>query len=884
MKRILLLLCVCFLLCKTASAYHIKGGWIQYKYLSKATDSTSNYQIILHVYRTCGTPGTLPMPATISIFDAVTNIEIKRVSIVNTTINTYYIHGPDTKKLTKPPCATVQDKDMPCYAISTFTTTVELKDIPNGYILAASDATRTTLIQNLNQICPQPCIEPKNGITFSTYIPGKNNDYHINSNPVFAFKDTALLCYGAKFTYSYEARDEDGDSLSFSFGDALNGPGTIPTAPPYGPMNYMPGYSGLSPLGPGVTIDPITGTISGTAPATPGLYVVAVYVHEWRGGVKISSTKKEMEIGIGDCSFSAAKLREVYLNCNNYTISLQNESVAQNITSYLWDFGVPNTTADVSAAPTPTYTYTDAGTYTVQLKVGNQEGCSDSTTAEVRIYPGFKPLFTVEESCFENPIIFKDSSIANHGSISQWAWDFGDPTTTNDKASTQFATYKYANPTQVSVMLSVTSTIGCSGTIVKPVSIYDKPIITPAFFDTLICSIDSLTLKVQISGGNYQWSPNYMISSTSTLQPLVYPKDTTDYKLVVKDKSCIDSVTIRVNVLDFVTVRINSDTGICRTDSFTLRPVSQALTYRWRESGSGITLNSHSIKYPTAKPTEDVSYYVTANLGWCQDSTVTRIHVSPYPVARLGRDTVVCFGHRIPLPAYIEGSRFTWSPVNTLSNANTLQPFAAPSKNTSYVLTVGDDKNCPKEVSDTIHIRVIPAFNVFAGTDTAIGINIPLQLIATGADPSYQYTWTPALYLNNSAIANPVATISDATYDVILYTVKATSPEGCSAADEVKVQIYGKGPEIYVPSGFSPNGDGRNDILQPVLVGISKLNSFTIYNRWGQVLFTTQQPGKGWDGTHKGVKQPPGTYVYTVQGQDYSGKAIQRKGTVVLIN
>jgi gliding motility-associated-like protein len=884
MKRILLLLCVCFLLCKTSSAYHIKGGWIQYKYLSKVSADSSRYEIILHVYRGCNLAGSafLPMPSRVSIFDAVTNIEITRISIVNQPTNTYYVHGGDTKKQARPACSNVLEADMPCYAISTFTTTVDLKDSPNGYILAASDFSRTTTIVNVNQKNSDG-MQVSTGITFTTSMPSNANDHHINSNPNFAFKDTAIICFKGKFSYSYEATDADGDSLSFSFGDALNASSAIPTAPPYAAVPYQPGYSGIMPLGPNVTIDPRTGTISGAAPAIPGQYVVAVYVHEWRNGVKIGSTKKEMEIKVGDCSLSPVELKKVYLNCDTYTISLQNEAVANNIVSYKWDFGVPNTNTDVSTAPTPSYTYADAGTYTVQLNVSNHEGCKDSATAEVKIYPGFTPLFTIDGSCFEKPIQFKDSSIAKHGSISQWAWDFGDLTATDDIASTKFASYKYPKPIQTSVMLSVTSTVGCSGTVTQTVSIYDKPVITPAFLDTLICSIDSLPLKVQISRGSYQWTPNYMISNPGALQPLVYPKDTTEYTLVVQDNGCIDSAKIKVNVLEFIEVDIKADTGICRTDNLVLRPVSHALSYRWRESSGTNTLSNNTAKYPVATPLATTTYFVTANLGYCQDSAVTTVHVSPYPVARLGMDTVLCFGHRMQLAVEFEGSTFTWSPVSSLSRYNTLQPLAAPNKNTSYVFTARDTMYCPKEVSDTIHITVIPAFNVFAGKDTATGINVPLQLAATGAEPSFQYTWTPALYLDNSAIANPVVTVSDNTYDVILYTVKATSPEGCSTTDDIKVQVYNKGPEIFVPSGFTPNGDGKNDILQPVLVGISKLTAFTIYNRWGQVLFTTTQAGKGWDGMYKGVKQAPGTYVFIAQGQDYAGKGITRKGTVVLI-
>ncbi len=878
MKKILPILCCCMLLCKFASAYHIKGGWIQYKFLAKASDTSSTYQIVMYVYRTCSTPSSLPMPVRIAIYDAVTNTEVKSISINNSIANSQYDHGGDTKKQTRPPCSNIPDNAMPCYAITTFTTTVELKNNPNGYIMAASDATRTTTIQNLNQAASST-----KGISFTAYIPGNNNNYHINSNPEFIFKDTALLCYNAKFSYSYQATDADDDSLSFSFGDALDGMGTSPGPPPYKPMTYVTGYSGLTPLGPGVSIDPKTGTISGTAPATPGLYVVAVYVHEWRNGVKISSTKKEMEIGIGNCSLSPVELKKVYLNCDNYTITPQNEAFATNIVSYQWDFGVPNSTTDVSTSPTPSFTYADTGIYTAKLVVANNTGCKDSATAEVKIYPGFTPLFEVTGACIQKPIEFADKSFVKYGSISVWSWNFGDNTTTNDVANTQNASYQYPAPVTTVATMNITASTGCAGSFTQTVIVYAKPTITVPFRDTLICSIDTLPLSAQISHGSIRWSPNYRISDINSLHPRVDPKDTTEYKAIVTDNGCIDSTVIKVNVLDFITVQFAADTGICRTDHVTLHPVSDALSFRWRESTNAGSLNSYSVKEPIATPLTTTTYYLTANLGYCQDSAVTTVYVSPYPIAQLGSDTVLCFGHRTQLSAYTEAANFTWSPVSSLTQANTLHPFAGPVRTTSYIFTATDTMYCLKPVSDTITIQVIPAFNVFAGRDTAAGLNQPLQLIATGADPSYSYTWTPATFLDNNGIANPVMTADDNTYDVITYTVKASSPQGCAATDDIKISLYSNGPEIYVPNAFTPNGDGKNDILKPILIGVSQFHSFIIYNRWGQILFTSSQPGSGWDGTYKGVKQAPGTYVFTAQGKDYAGKSIFRKGTVVLI-
>src|SRR5207253_1197287 len=103
----------------------------------------------------------------------------------------------------------------------------------------------------------------------------------------------------------------------------------------------------------------------------------------------------------------------------------------------------------------------------------------------------------------------------------------------------------------------------------------------------------------------------------------------------------------------------------------------------------------------------------------------------------------------------------------------------------------------------------------------------------------------------------------------IIYKVTVTSQEGCSSSDDVKVKIYKTAPDIFVPTAFTPNSDGLNDVLKPILVGISKLEYFRVYNRWGQQVYSTTTPGHGWDGRIAGISQPTGTFIYFTQGVDY---------------
>ena len=136
--------------------------------------------------------------------------------------------------------------------------------------------------------------------------------------------------------------------------------------------------------------------------------------------------------------------------------------------------------------------------------------------------------------------------------------------------------------------------------------------------------------------------------------------------------------------------------------------------------------------------------------------------------------------------------------------------------------------------------------------------------------------------MNNPNISNPVVNLGT-SIDTITYFVHVSTPEGCSANDALKVTVFKTQPEIFVPTAFTPNSDGRNDILKPILAGMKKLDYFRVYNRWGQLVYSTSEQGKGWDGTFSGREQASNTFVYMAQAIDYLDRKVFRKGTFVLI-
>jgi len=394
--------------------------------------------------------------------------------------------------------------------------------------------------------------------------------------------------------------------------------------------------------------------------------------------------------------------------------------------------------------------------------------------------------------------------------------------------------------------------------------------------DTLICSIDTLRL-ITNPAHSYVWSPNYMINNLTVTSPLVSPDVPTTYYTTLTDVfGCINKDSVIIDVKLYVTIDAGNDTTICRTDTFHLRTVSDALSYQWSPA---TYLSSTTEKNPVATPLDSIiRYRVIGNIGKCQSRDSVTIRTVPYPAVTVNNPPGICFGDSVRLNA-TGGSSYTWSPAVFLNAVNIADPIAVkPTRSVTYTVAVRDNKGCPKPVFDSVLVSVRPPVQASTGvTDTTIVIGQTIQMNASGGD---RYIWTPSQWLSDinspTAIASPE---NDITYEVTAIQL----PENCIGTDTVRIKVYLLPPSFYVPTAFSPNGDGRNDILKPIALGMKSLRYFKVYNRLGNLVFETTELGKGWDGFYKGNPQDPAAYVWMAQGETYKGEFITRKGTVVLV-
>lgn len=370
----------------------------------------------------------------------------------------------------------------------------------------------------------------------------------------------------------------------------------------------------------------------------------------------------------------------------------------------------------------------------------------------------------------------------------------------------------------------------------------------------ILCANDcNGTALVNANGGTpgytYLWSPGGQTTpSISNLCAGTYIVTITD----ANGCSVVDSISVNAPnplLIDSVSVIDVSCSGACDGvgNVFFTGGVGP-FSYNWTPGGQstqlagGLCFGSNTV---TVTDANGCTASLTFNVG-AQDTVI----------ADAGNDTTLCFGEVAMLNGFVQGqTSFEWFelPSNTSLGSNlSINLGALPAGTHCYVLyatnTVCDDY-------DTICITVNPAVNADAGPDTKVIKGNSVQLSGSGGN---SYLWSPPTWLTDSTIANPTST-PDST---ITYYLTVISPDGCVGYDSVTIEVI---PQIKFPDGISPNGDGKNDTWVISFIEQYPNAVVEIYNRWGEMLYRSEDYKNDWDGTYKGKPLPVGTYYYIIE-------------------
>ncbi|HEY8660724.1 MAG TPA: gliding motility-associated C-terminal domain-containing protein [Hanamia sp.] len=414
-------------------------------------------------------------------------------------------------------------------------------------------------------------------------------------------------------------------------------------------------------------------------------------------------------------------------------------------------------------------------------------------------------------------------------------------------------------------------------TIQQPNPVSGSLIITPA---TTCQAIDG-QINVKANGGVIPFM--FSIDSGATYQlSNVFNAKAGKFNIIIKDSNnCKTNISDTLTAIDDrIIIDAGVDKTICIGNSTSLSVISNhpVNVYKWSPA---IGLSDLTIATPVAAPSDTTLYTVIAESEVCKGTDSIRVNVLHKPVVNAGKDTIICNNTYAVLNGKVTNNSgsvsYLWMPSADMQtpNSSTTLLYPKTTRPTIYRLQVTDNYGCNFKIFDDVVVTMHGPVPAFAGNDTIAAMGIPHQLFGSGGT---QYLWAPAHYLDNPSAQNPFALLQNDTRFYL--TVKDAL--GCIGTSSVFIKVY-KGPAIYIPNAFTPNGDGLNDVFKATAAGIRQTIYFKIYNRWGKLMFETQDITKGWDGRYMGIAQPTAVYVWVVKGIDISGKTIDLKGTVTLI-
>lgn len=335
-----------------------------------------------------------------------------------------------------------------------------------------------------------------------------------------------------------------------------------------------------------------------------------------------------------------------------------------------------------------------------------------------------------------------------------------------------------------------------------------------------------------------------------------------------------DSVTI--TVLPVPNVRVGNDTTICQGQSVQLS-ASGASNYTWTPSTG---LSNPNIANPIATPAASTEYIVSGfdNPG-CVSKDTVQVGLIPVNSFLINPPLIeACVGDGFTITAS-GGDSYNWysSSQGNLSSTDQLNIYANSSE-IYYVVISNNTCGFTDTLSSTVTVNPNPSINLTKSNDIDC-TNPQAQLNASGGS---NFSWSPVINISNPMISNPIVFSDQDTW----YKVIVTDSKGCTNEDSIFVKSdFSKGVnDFFVPNAFTPNNDGLNDCFNVRFWGKTEEFEFSIYNRWGELVYSTKNRTACWDGTYKGMKQNAGVFVYQIRAKSAcSPTPVYRKGTLVLI-
>jgi gliding motility-associated-like protein len=456
---------------------------------------------------------------------------------------------------------------------------------------------------------------------------------------------------------------------------------------------------------------------------------------------------------------------------------------------------------------------------------------------------------------------------------------------------TNSATYSssgLANGDQVSVVM--TSNAPCASPLTATSNVVvmsaASSVTATASAPDIPCGQTTGSITINASGGIIPYT--FSIDGGITYQPgnAFNGLAPGTYSFKIRDNSgCVTNTSATLKSVNAPNIKINDPSPSCSAIDITSATIvtgsDAGLVYTYWNNSSATT----SVSRPDSITTQGIYYIKGTNSSGCFDIKVVTVAINPKPNVSITNLPAICEPNTVDLtlPSATAGSdnglTFNyWSDslaTISISNSNAI------SQSGKYFIKGTNSFGCftTKPIIVTI-VKNTPGIRY---PSLSVRPNTSFSLSSRNIGNNSSYQWSPPDGLNFSTVKDPVF-----NYDrSIDYQIKITSEAGCVTTDSLLVTITsvnnGNASAAFVPKAWSPNGDGHNDYLFPFLVNIQTLRSFKIFNRWGELMFETSEPGKGWNGITQNKKQLMDVYTWTIEAIGIDGRVYKNMGTAVLL-
>ena len=581
--------------------------------------------------------------------------------------------------------------------------------------------------------------------------------------------------------------------------------------------------------------------------------------------------------------------------CSAKNVFTYNNLSVGNVTSFRWTFSdIPGTPDAVNY--NVTHTFPANGSFNTQFYLFDAiTGCSDSlTTYQYTATPSFTSSKT--NVCKDSLIQY--TVLNPYPVLSNYQYEFhvdGTVVNTGVTSTIPFTPTTHGTFNEY-VVIDGPGANTCSDTLYLasptkvqgPVLNFSVPLTACFLNNSFPLTNNTVPFFPADAINNWQWSFGDNTTSTVQSPPAHSYPGPGAYTILLQAtdiNTCAqkDSVVVTVFPMPQLSVFPKVDT-ICSGQSLNLFAFTvDTLTWVTNYNLTCVTALCDTV---LVNPMVTTSYIAQSkNPYGCinYDTSLIKVY-APFNLQVLPADTSVCPGFPVPYRANVNGIT-TWSPPPFLSAVNIINPVSTPDSSITYTIIVADSAGCYADTA-MANITIYPQPTVNAGPDIIVPYNNPFTLSPIYSADVVAYLWTPntnSLSCTNCAVTSGVADVTTT------YTIEVTNDVGCKAKDDITVFVACSNANLHIPSGFTPNNDGRNDMLYPLAKGYKIINKFIVFNRWGNKVFERYNflpniPSLGWNGdTPDKQVSDNAVYVWIIEATCDVGEKIVSKGTVTVI-